>query len=247
MANTQGTLRIGTCGYTYEHWRDVFYPADLPPSQWLEFYAKHFNSLELKATFYHTTSDAMAEKWRQSTPPTFLFSSRASKVITHNKMLRGCGADLSEFRSSLIRLGAKLGPVMWQLPSGLRADIPRLSTFLRVVTQTWRTRHAVEFRHATWLVPEVEELLAKHNVALVNADMPRARVVEKATADFVYLRRHGPRGSNRKAYSDRSLHEDAECIGEWRKQGKDVFVYFNNNVDGLAVRNALRLRDICGA
>ena len=245
VAKKRGRLRIGASGYSYDHWRGTLYPDDMPPAQWLACYAETFDTVELRAPFYRIPRPAMVETWRTSTPDDFVFTARANKVITHGKMLRGCSRELGAFRLAMSRLGVKLGAVMWSLPSGFRADLPRLDAFLRVVTRTWRKRHAVEFRHASWLTEETFALLRGHNVSLVNADVPRAKVVFTATADFVYLRRHGAKGSGRKPYGDRDLFEDADQIAAWVKDGLDVMLYFNNDAEGHAIRNARRLRSLC--
>ena len=245
MAEKKGTLRIGTCGYAYESWVGPLYPKDMDPSEWLRLYARRFGTVELDATFYRTPTPSTVERWREETPRNFRFTARGAKVITHSKMLRGCAKDLTRVRMALSRLGVKLGAVLWSLPSGLRMDLPRLDTFLRVVTGAWRTRHAIEFRHATWLCDETYAMLQERRVSLVNTDTPRARVPHIATTDFVYLRRLGPGGSNQKAYSDRALREDAEHITEWLKQGINVWACFGNDADALAVRNARRLRELC--
>ena len=246
MAKKRGTLRIGTCGFTFPEWRGTFYPESLDPAQWLPYYAEHFDSLELRLPFFRLPASAVLEKWRTDSPDGFRFATRANKVITHNKMLRGCGKDLSRFRGSMARLGSKLDAVLWQLPSGFQQDLRRLDVFLKVVTQTWRTRHAVQFRHPTWLEPCTYRLLQRHNVSLVNSDALRGVVEGIATADFVYVRKHGPRGSARKAYGERALRDEAERIAQWLDEGLDVLVYFDNHTSGFALKNAQRLRELCG-
>ena len=245
MPKKRGNLRIGASGYSYDHWRGAFYPEDLPPARWLPHYAETFNTVELRATFYRVPSPTAVKAWRTNTPDDFLFTTRAHKVITHSKMLRGCSRELSAFREALSRLGVKLNAVVWSLPSGFHVDLPRLDAFLRVVTRTWRKRHAVEFCHASWLEEETYALLRKHKVSLVNGDSPRANVVYTATTDFVYLRRHGAKGNSRKPYPDRALYEDADQIAACIQQGLDVLVYFNNDAEGHALRNARRLRSLC--
>lgn len=246
VAKKTGTLRVGTSGFSYPDWRGGFYPEDLDPGDWFGYYAERFDTLELRAPFFRMPTDHALEELRDRAPEGFAFSSRANKVITHNKMLRGCGRELGEFRSAMLRLGNSLGVILWQLPSGFQADLPRLNAFLQVVTQTWRVRHAVQFRHATWLRPATYRLLAKHGVSVANADALRSVVDGIVTADFVYVRKHGPNGSGRKAYGVRALQNEAERIREWLDKGLDVYVYFANNVEAFAPKNALKLKELCG-
>lgn len=245
MTKKKGNLRIGTGGYAYPHWQGALYPETLDPDQWFEHYAGLFDTVALDTTFYRTPSPAMVEKWREESPPDFRFLARGAKVITHTYRLRGCGAELGRFRTAMSRLGRKLAAVIWQMPSGFRMDLRRLGAFLNVVTRTWRTRHVVEFRHPSWLVEPTYELLRRHKVCLAHGDKPRSRVVDIVTAGSVVLLRHGPRGSPQKAYADRALRQDAENIKQWLAKGLDVWVCFNNDAEGFAVRNAKRLRQLC--
>lgn len=245
LPKKRGTLRIGTCGFNFPDWRGTFYPEKLDPAEWLGHYAGRFDTLELRLPFFRMPNDAILEHWRNASPPGFVFSTRANKVITHNKMLRGCGRELSQFRTGMARLGAKLGAILWQLPSGFQQDLRRLDVFLKVVTQTWRARHAVQFRHSTWLEPRTYSLLKRHNVSVVNSDALRGVVNGVVTADFVYVRKHGPKGSGRKSYGERALREEADRVKAWLDQGLDVLVYFDNNTSGFAAKNALRLKELC--
>ena len=246
MAKKTGTLRIGTSGFSYPDWRGAFYPEDLDTDDWFGYYAEQFDTLELRSPFFRMPTDQMLEGLRDRAPEGFVFSTRAIKVITHNKMLRGCGRELGSFRSAMLRLGNNLEVILWQLPSGFQADLPRLNTFLKVVTQTWRARHAVQFRHASWLRPSTYRLLASNGVSVANADALRSVVDGIVTADFVYVRKHGPNGSGRKAYGARALQSEADRIREWLDKGLDVYVYFANNVEAFAAKNALKLKELCG-
>jgi uncharacterized protein YecE (DUF72 family) len=240
-----GALRIGTGGFLHDHWRGVFYPEGLEQDRWIEFYARHFDTLEVESSFYRLLPAATLDRWREQTPPGFMFSLRGSKVITCAKRLTGCAKDLADFRRMAMRLGIKLGAVVWLLPPGMAVDLPLLERFLRVVSQTFRTRHAFEFRNSAWHRAETFDLLARHGAALAVSDARRAVIEGPATGRFVYVRRHGASGSYRRPYNSAALQADAERIRLWRREGRDVFVYFNNDTDGHAVTNARQLREAC--
>ena len=243
----QGALRIGASGFMHDHWDGVFYPAGMAPAQRLAFYAKTFDTIELDTTFFRTPSPAELDAWREETPKSFTFAVRGNKVITHNRMLSGCAAEVSRFRLACVRLGSKMGPVLWQIPPGMRLDLPRLDRFLRVVTRTSRTRHAFEFRDHSWHAEDVYGVLRRYNAALALTDVRRAVIDDVVTTDFVYMRRHGAGGSDRRPYTYNAQRRDAEAIREWLGEGRDVFVYFINDADGHAIRNARRLRELCTA
>jgi len=242
----QARLLIGTTGYRHETWTGPFYPEELDEDEWLGYYAERFDTLELDTTFYRLPPPALIDAWREGTPARFLFAMRGNKIITHNRMLVGCAEELSRFRMAATRLGKKLGPILWQLPPAMELELSRLARFLRVVTQTFRTRHAVEFRHPRWHTAGTYKLLNRLGVAMVFTDVRRATIDSPLTADFVYCRRYGPGGSYGKPYTFRALRVEAERIAGWRAEGRDVYVYFHNVHEGYAVRNARMLRELCG-
>jgi uncharacterized protein YecE (DUF72 family) len=231
------TLRIGCSGWNYDHWRNgVFYPPRLPPRRWLEYYAQHFDTVEVNATFYRLPREAAVAKWVASTPGGFLFAVKMSRYVTHVKRLRDLPASLALFYGRLAPLvaAAKLGPVLWQLPPTFRRDDGRLAETL---AQLPSGRHCFEFRHESWFVDEIYELLRAHAVALVVGDSPRYPFqTQELTADWTFVRfHHGHRGRGGN-YSVRELEEWAKRIEEWRER-MDVYAYFNNDWNGYAVRN----------
>jgi uncharacterized protein YecE (DUF72 family) len=236
------SIRIGLSGWNYKHWRDgVFYPPRLPPRRWLEYYARHFDTVEVNSTFYRLPRETAVENWAAETPADFLFAVKMSRYVTHIKRLRDLPPSIELFYSRICPLAEspKLGPMLWQLPPTFRRDDERLAEALEALPPG---RHCFEFRHETWFVEPVYELLHHHGVALVIGDTPeRPFQAHELTADWTFLRfHHGHRGRNGN-YSDRELEEWAKRIEAWARR-VDVYAYFNNDWNGYAVRNGLWLR-----
>jgi uncharacterized protein YecE (DUF72 family) len=241
-------IYIGTSGYNYPHWSGgVFYPREMPQARWLEHYARHFGSVELNVTFYRLPDKSVFQSWHERTPARFAFAIKGNRYITHIKRLKDCREPLARFMRHSSALKEKLHVVLWQLHPRMRADLGRLEAFcklLRASAKARCVRHAFEFRHESWFCEGVYELLRARNHALCIAHSPRWPRAEIATADFFYLRFHGGErlyGSN---YSEEELGECAAKIRAWLKKGSDVYAYFNNDAQGYAVHNALRLRKL---
>jgi uncharacterized protein YecE (DUF72 family) len=242
-----GRLWVGTSGYVYPHWRGVFYPAGVPVSAWLAFYARVFDTVELNNPFYRLPDKAVFQGWRAAVPDGFVFAVKASRYLTHLKRLKAPRAPLDRLLRRVRPLGKTLGPVLFPLPPHMRADLPRLASFLRALQrQPHRPglRAALEVRHPSWLTPEVFDLLGKAGVALCLHDARVQPVTAPLTADFVYVRRHGTRRGSGASYPATMLRADASRIRRRLADGRDVFVYFNNDVAGAAVRDARRLRGL---
>jgi uncharacterized protein YecE (DUF72 family) len=234
-------VRVGCSGWNYPHWREVVYPKGLPQSRWLEHYATLFDTVEVNSTFYRLPRPDAAARWVEQTPDGFVFAVKASRYLTHIRRLREVGAGgrrLYERIEPLLR-SQRIGPVLWQLPANFRRDDSRLAAALDELPPG---RHCFEFRHASWFVPEVYELLRSHDAALVIGDHPeRPFQAHELTADWTLIRfHHGHRG-RRGNYSERELAEWAERIERWR-QSVDIYAYFNNDWEGFAVRNGLWLK-----
>ena len=239
-------IRIGCSGWNYQHWRNgVFYPPRLPPRRWLEFYAQHFDTVEVNATFYRLPRESAVENWARESPTNFLFAVKMSRYATHIKRLRDLPPSIALYYDRIRPLSdsPKLGPVLWQLPPDFRRDDVRLA---HALMQLPPGRHCFEFRHESWFGEEVYELLRRAGVALVIGDDPRRPFQEHVfTADWTFLRfHHGTRGraSN---YSQTELEEWARRIARWARE-VEVFAYFNNDHRGFAPRNARTLRKLLG-
>ena len=245
-----GRCYIGTSGWSYPHWaKGLFYPEGLKPGLWLPFLARYFNTVEVNVSFYRLPKPEMISRWREVTPGRFRFAVKLWRRITHEKRLRNCARELQEFFGVAGEFGTKRGPVLVQLPPSLKVDAELLDGFLadlRRITGKQRWRVAVEFRHLSWLCAPVYDLLNRHKAALCLADMPNCAITEPNDAPFVYLRRHGPGGKYRGLYGEKHIQTDAERIHTWLKDGRDVFVYYNNDIGGYAVANAFQLADAVG-
>lgn len=232
----QGRLRIGTSGYQYDHWRGLLYPGGLPKARWFERYAERFDTVEINSTFYSLPSAGTMRGWRRRAPAGFLYALKLSRYLTHLKRLAEPKPALRRFAARARLLGDRLGPVLAQLPPGFRRDLPRLEGFLSALDRRWRW--ALEFRDESWLVDPVYARLRAKGVALCIHDKLPAHPRE-LTADFAYLRFHGRDYSGR--YSRQRLSAEARRIRGLLARGLDVYVYFNNDLGGHAVSDALAL------
>ena len=234
---------IGTSGFSYKHWANgVFYPAGLSPRKWLEFYGGCFSTVEMNVTFYRLPAEKTFEGWHGRTPPGFSFSIKGSRFITHVRRLKGVEEPLKLFFERTGALREKLGCVLWQLPPGLHLDTARLEEFLCFLKGHAPGAQVFEFRHESWFCDPVERLLEAYGAALCSADWRDLSVPEWHVGPCFYLRRHGPgRALYSDCYPDALLREDARRIRGWLREGKDVYVYFNNDVGGWAPRNARTL------
>lgn len=241
-------LRIGTSGWTYASWRGVLYEKGLPQGRWLERYAEAFDTVELNATFYRLPKGEQFASWKRRTPPRFAFAVKGSRLITHIKRLKGVEEDVETFFSRVRELGRKAAVTLWQLPPSLERDDERLGSFLRLLPRAKTRRQAVEFRHRSWYVSEVYALLERRGVGLVLPDSASRETMTapeiRQTAPFTYVRLHYGRG-RRGEYTESQLRAWARRIAAWRREG-DVYVFFNNDWEGFAVRNALRLKSLLG-
>jgi len=238
-------ILIGTSGWHYDSWRGPFFPRGLPLKKQLQYYADRFQSTELNGVFYRTPSLDAVETWRDQTGDDFIFAWKASKFITHWKRLSDNSMNsLALIEERLAILGKKAGPVLFQLPPNFEADGERLASFLKLLSK--RRRYSFEFRHPSWYQPSIMKLLARHNAALCLSDHHDAPAPWRRTADFVYVRGHGPGGRYKDHYNRQALSAWTTKIKSWRKQGCDVFVYFDNDQKSAAPADALRLKQLLG-
>ncbi len=229
---------VGTSGYSYQHWRGIFYPEDLPEREWLEYYAKHFNTVELNVSFYRLPKKEVFKGWRKRTPKDFIFSVKGSRFITHIKKLKDCEEPLETFFKNALGLKEKLKVVLWQLPARFKVSPERLTDFCKILKKKYskNIHHAFEFRDESWFCDEICEILKKYNFGLVIAHSRQWPVKEIITADFVYLRFHGGEELYGSEYSSKELCAWAEKVKKWRPEV--VYSYFNNDARGFAVKNA---------
>ncbi len=233
-------IRVGTSGWHYKHWRGTFYPTELPVREWLAYYAERLDSVEVNNSFYHLLPIDTAKEWRAMTPRQFLFAVKGSRYITHMRRLKEPKESLRRFFEHVRPLREKLGPVVFQLPPRWQADPERLRAFLRALPKT--RRFAFEFRDPAWHNEEIYSLLREYRAAFCIYQLAGFRSPLVATTDIVYVRLHGPGGKYQGNYSARALAQWATRALEWQAEGREVFIYFDNDQAGYAAKNAIALR-----
>jgi len=231
---------VGTSGWHYDHWRDRFYPEKLAKAKWLEFYASHFATVELNNSFYRLPSEAAFATWRDSSQANFIFAVKVSRFITHIKRLKNTGEAVEKFVTRAKILGGKLGPLLYQLPPNMHRNDDRLESFLS--TLPCGMKHVFEFRHESWFEKEVFETLHKYKVGFCVMDMPSVSCPLVTTADFAYVRFHGSTGLYSSWYTDGELADWAKRLVSLTASLKAVYIYFNNDAEAFAVRNAITFR-----
>ncbi|OBA57987.1 sensor histidine kinase [Mycobacterium sp. 1100029.7] len=241
------TIRIGTSGWSYDHWVDVLYPPKTPAARRLARYVEVFDTVELNASFYRWPKDSTFSGWRERLPPGFTMTIKAHRGLTHYRRLSSPEPWIERFERCWQLLGDRHGVLLVQVHPELQRDessMARLEVFLARLPAAIRV--AVELRHPSWDDPAVYETLHRHRAAYVVMSGAGLACIPKATTDFVYIRMHGPDSEAIYAgsYSDDQLRVWADRIAEWDRAGKDVWMYFNNDLGGHAVRNALRLREL---
>lgn len=243
LFTSSASVRVGCSGWQYRHWRGDFYPAELPQSRWLEYYAAHFDTVEINNTFYQLPEAATFAAWGRRAPHRFLYALKASRYLTHMKKLKEPEEPIERFFSRARQLGTSMGPVLYQLPPRWPVNVERFAAFLRALPR--RRRHAFEFREPSWYCDEIFALLKKHGAALCLHDMIGSASPRIAVGPFVYVRFHGTtRYAGR--YGDDTLARWADWLAGCVGQGTGVYAYFNNDVGGHAPRDATRLRAMLG-
>lgn len=239
-------LHIGTSGWSYKHWAEIFYPKDIKPDKYLEYYITRFDCVELNSSFYNLPRETTVTGWVNRTPDTFKFCPKLSRLITHQMHLINIEGALRRFFDVFDDMKNRLGPVLIQLPPGLAYDNTLICSFFDLLKEKKdQYRFAVEVRNKTWINDIFLELLAQNRIAFVIADSGnRYSYHEAVTADIVYLRFHGREQLYASDYDDSVLNDYAGKIVNWLTEGKAVWVFFNNDYHGYAVKNASRLREI---
>jgi uncharacterized protein YecE (DUF72 family) len=230
---------IGTSGWSYNEWRGIFYPKNVPARQWLSYYAEHFKAVEINNTFYNAPTIERLSAWEDIVAPRFTFAVKAPRVITHYKKLENVGEDVAAFMK-IIQAQKKTGPVLFQLPPSFSLDTERLQNFLKLLPDG--QRFTIEFRHPSWYEKVVYELLRERNVAFCLFEKGKQRSPRIVTADFSYVRLHGRLAGYKGDYSD-------EELGDWhqwlRDQNRDTYVFFDNTAENTAaIRNAQTLQKL---
>lgn len=232
-------IRIGTSGWQYRHWEKIFYPKKLHRDEWLKHYAAIFNSVEVNASFYRIPEIDDIRRWCDSTPDDFVFAVKAPRSITHFKKLKNCEGLLDSLIPRLKMFGARLGPVLFQLPPRWHCNPRRLSDFLEMLPR--QGRFAFEFRDNTWHCEEVYSLLAKHQAAYCIFDLDGHSSALETPGEFVYLRLHGPRSAYSGNYRAPALRTWYGRALDWQRDKRNVYVYFDNDARAYSAKNARRM------
>ncbi|WP_197377383.1 DUF72 domain-containing protein [Mycolicibacterium baixiangningiae] len=240
-------IRIGTSGWSYDHWTGVLYPERTPVAKRLGLYVAEFDTVELNASFYRWPRDATFEGWHRRLPEGFTMSVKAHRGLTHFRRLATPEPWVERFERCWTALGDRREALLVQLHPAIERDDALLDHFLTVMPD-W-IPVAMELRHASWDDPAVYGLLERHRAAYVIMSGAGLKCVPRATSDLVYLRMHGPSQDSLYAgsYPDDVLHRWADRIVEWDAEGRNVLVYFNNDLGGHAVHNARTLRHLLAA
>jgi uncharacterized protein YecE (DUF72 family) len=239
-----GKILIGTSGFSYPHWgKGIFYPQNLPQSQWFDYYCQHFNSLELNVSFYRLPQKETFKGWRRRAGQDFVFAVKGSRYITQMKKLKECQEPVKRFFKNAEAIKDNREVVLWQLPPRFKVNPERLTEFLKNLPKKWR--YAFEFREKSWFAEEIYEISRKNKIALVFQDHPGWPICEKVTADFVYLRFHGRTQLYSSCYTKKELNQWAKKIRDWQSQDLDIYAYFNNDALGYAIENAQTLKKLC--
>jgi len=237
-----GAIHIGTSGWHYPHWQGPFYPEKLPKSEFLRYYRNKFHTVEINNSFYRLPQEKTLIDWRESVPPGFIFAVKGSRYITHMKKLKDPQQSVEPLFSRITLLQDKLGPVLFQLPPRWRYNGERLRSFLAALPPDHR--YALEFRDRSWLTKEAYRILADHDAAFCIYEFAGFLSPREVTADFVYLRLHGPGAAYQGSYDTGTLAHWGGAIAAWAGKGLEVFCYFDNDEAGYAAQNALSLQKL---
>ncbi|MBW1979674.1 MAG: DUF72 domain-containing protein [Deltaproteobacteria bacterium] len=233
-------IRIGTSGWFYRHWTGRFYPPDLKPSAWLSYYASQFDVVENNSSFYHLPKESTVAGWYRKVPATFRYAVKMSRFVSHVRKLRDVAEPCATFLQRTAGLADKLAVVLVQLPPSFHCDVELLSSFLEQLPES--PRFAFEFRHDSWYCQEALTLLSRSNCALCLGHSSRFPAQQTQTANFAYIRFHGPGRLYASNYPDQELSAWARIIEELAAAGRDVYAFFNNDFNAYAVENARTLR-----
>jgi uncharacterized protein YecE (DUF72 family) len=240
-----GNYFIGTSGFNYKDWKEVFYPKGLSQKKWLAYYAQHYKTVEINATFYRYFAPTVFARWRDETPDDFRFTLKGPRDISHIKRLNNIDEELTRFLDSIQDLQSKLDLLLWQFPPSFKYDTDdskeKLVQFIKHLPQTIKS--VVEFRHQSWFNEELYALLNTYNVGFVMNDSSRFQAAERVTGDLAYIRFHGPMQLYASLYTIPQLEAWAKKIQGWLRY-HDVYIYFNNDFGGRAIQNSVELRDL---
>jgi uncharacterized protein YecE (DUF72 family) len=237
-------IHIGTSGWYYKHWRGLFYSHEMSAADMLTHYVKEFDTVEINNTFYALPAPDTPRKWREKTPPDFMFAVKASRFLTHVKRLKDSQEALDRFLAVIEPLAEKSGPILFQLPPRWKSNAERLESFLASLPSN--RQYSFEFRDPSWHHAQIYDLLRKYNVAFCLTNKGDQDSSIEVTANFTYVRFHGGAPELRGNYTMESLQRWRQRIDLWRNELTDIYVYFNNDWEGFALNNARELKQMLG-
>ncbi len=235
-------IKIGTSGWFYSHWVGSFYPEKIKEGDYLPYYCQHFQTVEVNNTFYNLPTKATIREWKEKSPRGFLFAIKANRYITHMKNLLEPKAPVNNMLENIKLLKNKLGPILFQLPPQWHMNKERLETFIKFLPSNYQV--AFEFRDESWYQDDIYKILENGNHAFCIHDHQDAPSPFEVTADFVYLRFHGPDGFYSRKYKEDTLKEWSSYMKNWNDEGLDVYAYFNNDAHAYAIENARKLKSL---
>ena len=239
-------LHIGTSGWSYKHWQGIFYPSEIRPDKYLEYYITRFSCVELNSSFYNLPRESTVNAWKNRTPGQFRFCLKISRFITHELKLVKAGGALEKFFVIFSHMRERLGPVLVQLHPGLQYDRQLIIDFLEILKEKYNQyRFAIEIRNKSWINETFFEILTEYRTGFVIADSGNHYPsFEAVTTDFIYLRFHGREQLYASDYDEYVLKSYADKISGWLEGNKEIWAFFNNDFYGYAVKNASKLEQI---
>lgn len=244
LAPVSASVHIGTSGWSYKAWGESFYPGEIPVRRHFEYYTTRFSTVEINATFYRLPEAKTISSWLEKAPAGFLYAIKGSQAVTHYKRLKPGSRSLELLLERIRILGSHLGPVLWQLPPNFAKNAERLESFLNRLPTDFR--YAIEFRHPSWVDPEIHEILRRFKVANVALSSQRMPMDLTVTAPFTYARFHGLEGGAAHDYTREELEPWNTHFRECARKGVEGFAYFNNDVNTRAPLNAAMLVEMVG-
>ena len=244
------TIRVGTSGWSYDHWDGHFYPDDVPRSRWSEYYRQVFDTVEVNYTFYRLPPTTTVQTWHDEAPGGFRYVTKGSRLITHIRRLADCENEVRTYLDRVAPLKAYLGAILWQLPPTLERDLALLDEFLSMLPRELAgspVRHAVEFRHRSWIDDGSFDVLDRHRATHVWVSSTQMPADRTRTGDLVYARFHGLEGGYAHDYTEAELDGFTHALADAATDGYDGYAFFNNDGDARAPANAQLLRDMLGA
>lgn len=243
----KANIHIGTSGWSYKHWKGIFYPPDVRSAEYLSFYAHHFSVSEINNSFYRLPLKSTVEKWIASVPDDFIFCPKMSRYLSHLKKLHDPEEPLERFFEIFGEFENRLGPILIQLPVNAGFHAETVTEVYELMLDRYAGfRFAMEVRHPSWFSEESIALMKKYKISLVFAQSDRFPYHEEITARDIYIRFHGPQSLYSSSYSDEVLEEYAAKFLDWAGQGHEIWAFFNNDVGGHALHNAEKLRQLVG-